>query len=164
MIPTMAPRIELPEGMSELDDYQLCPSCRGEFTFAVTRCAECEVDLVPASQLARSEAFPEVDALICIRVAPIPWIQALSDGLEGRGVPHRVEPIAAADAPPEQRVEAFGKAELFGLWVQEEDQATARELDGAIAAQTRPEEAQPFYDAALDRAKADMSPYLARVA
>ena len=109
-----------------------------------SQCAECGVDLVFESELPpepQAEAFPPASELTCIRVAPIPWIRALSGALEQRGVAHRVEPARAADAPEGQRVESFGDVDLFGLYVREQDATPVRELDAAIAVDVLPGEA-----------------------
>lgn len=116
-------------------DHQICPSCNGEFTLAVERCSECDVDLVPPDAVAEDE-FPPATELHCVRVAPIAWIEALSEGLEERDVPHRVEPVAA-DAIPEG-VEAVGTGELVGLFVDDAGLAIAREIDRSIAARVLP--------------------------
>lgn len=122
--------------MAEEYEYQICPSCKGEFTLAVDRCGECEVDLVPPD--AAADEFPPASELICVRVAPPSWIEAVSNALEERGVMHRVEPVAP-DAIPEG-VEAVGTGALFGLFVDEAGEAPARELDHQIAAQVQPEQ------------------------
>ncbi len=121
--------------MAEEYDFQICPSCKGEFTLAVSRCTECDVDLVAPDEAGGN--FPPASELLCIRIGPVPWIQALSDGLEEREIVHRVEPVDPAEAP--EAVDLFGKVELFGLYVDESGEAVARHLDGALAAQALPE-------------------------
>lgn len=126
--------------------YRVCPVCRSEYTLLATRCIDCDAELVaadalPAEEEREREVFPPASELDCIRVAPIEWIRALSGALEQRGVPHRVEPSAAADAPEGQRPDVFGEAQLFGLYVRSEQAPAARELDGVIAARLLPEEA-----------------------
>jgi hypothetical protein len=125
--------------------YKLCPECREEYTLIATRCADCDVLLVHADELALEEeeieAFPPASELECVRVAPIAWIRALSQALQEGGVGHRVEPARVEDAPEGQRPEVFGDVQLFGLYVRGEHASTARELDGSIAAQVLPEEA-----------------------
>lgn len=123
--------------MAEEHDYQICPSCKGEFTLVVTRCTECDVDLVAPGTGA--DDFPPASELTCIRIAAAPWIQALSDGLEEREILHRVESVAAEDAPAEA-VEVFGKAELFGLYVDDSGVEVARSLDGQLVVQALPEQ------------------------
>jgi hypothetical protein len=125
--------------------YKLCPSCRTEYMLVATRCADCGVDLVDADTVAPEdaarEAFPPASELECVRVAPIPWIRALSEALQERGVAHRIEPARAEDTPEDQRRDVFGDAPLFGLYVQSEHAPSTRDLDGSIAAQILPEEA-----------------------
>jgi hypothetical protein len=125
--------------------YKLCPACRCEYTLVASRCIDCDVDLVDAETLAveeaELEAFPPAAELECVRVAPISWIRALSEALQQGGVAHRVEPATSQDAPPEQRPDVFGPAQLFGLYVRSEHASSARELDGSIAAQLLPDEA-----------------------
>ena len=120
--------------MSEEYDFQICPSCKGEFTLLVDRCTECDVDLVSPG----TDEFPPASELVCVRVAPVQWIEALSNALEDRQVPHRVEPIAP-DAIPEG-VEPVGAGELVGLFVDDEGEEIARSLDAQIAAQVQPEQ------------------------
>lgn len=111
------------------------------------RCADCDVDLVEVHELeaeTAGEELPPAAELSCVRVAPLPWIRALSGGLEQQGISHRVEPATPDDAPEHQNADAFGDAQLFGLYVEPAHAAAARELDGGIAAQVLPEEAPPL--------------------
>lgn len=127
--------------MSEEFDYQICPSCKGEFTLAVTRCAECDVDLVAPG--ADPEDFPPASELILVRVAPEPWIEALSEALASRDAPHRVEPLTAEEAP--EAAARFGQAPLFGLYVRASEEEEARAFDASIAAQVDPQrQAEPL--------------------
>lgn len=126
--------------------FRFCPECREEYTPTTERCAECDVALVGAGELPdepEPEAFefPEAADLCCVRVAPLPWIRALSNALEEREVPHRVEPATADAAPEGQRPELFGDVDLFGLYVLDDDVAGAGELDALIAQQVLPDEA-----------------------
>lgn len=125
--------------------YRICPACRTEYTSIATRCVDCDLELVEADALATADeevqAFPPASELECVRVAPVAWIRALSGALQQGGVAHRVEPVSAADAPEGQRPDVFGDVQLFGLYVQDEHAAPARELDSTIAARLLPEEA-----------------------
>jgi hypothetical protein len=131
--------------MSIEPHYKICPACRTEYMLVATRCADCDIDLVDSDALAAEEAnleaFPPASELECVRVAPIAWIHALSEALQQRGVAHRVEPASAENTPEGQRADVFGNAQLFGLFVQSEHVAPARDLDRSIAAQVLPEEA-----------------------
>jgi len=131
--------------MSTGPHYKICPACRTEYRLVATRCADCDVDLVDGNALPAEEdeldAFPPASELECVRVAPIKWIQVLSQALQERGVAHRVEPGRVGDAPDGQRPDVFGDTQLFGLYVQSEHAPAARELDGSIAAQILPDEA-----------------------
>jgi hypothetical protein len=128
--------------------YKVCPVCRTEYLLVAARCADCDVDLVDAEALVAEDrerkAFPPASELECVRVAPIGWIQALSRALQEQGVPHRVEPANAEDAPDGQRPEVFGDARLFGLYVESERVGTARDVDDTIAAHVLPEAAPPL--------------------
>jgi hypothetical protein len=128
-----------------LTAYRFCPVCRSEYTRVATRCLDCDVDLVEADELPpegeQAEAFPPASELECVRVAPIDWIRALSGALQQGGVPHRVEPASAGEAPEGQRPDVFGDAQLFGLYVECEQVPPAREVDALIAARLLPEEA-----------------------
>ena len=119
-----------------------------------TRCADCDVDLVHGDTLTAedeaAEEFPPASELECVRVAPIAWIHALSEALQQQGVAHRVEPASAEDAPEGQRPDVFGGVPLFGLYLQSEHLAAARELDGSIAARLLPEEAPPLAEGEAD--------------
>ena len=124
---------------------KMCPECHEEYTLAATRCADCDVYLVDGSEFAveeeELESFPPASELECVRVAPLPWIRALSEALQQGGVVHRVEPGSADAAPEGQRPEVFGDVQLFGLYVRIEHFPAAREIDVSIAAQVLPEEA-----------------------
>ncbi len=135
--------------MSNEHPYKVCPECRTEYTLVTSRCAECGVDLVaPDAVPAEAEVaeLPPASELECVRVAPLAWIRALSEGLQHAGVVHRIEPARAADAPEGQRPGVFGNVRLFGLYVEAAHLDPARELDGTIAAQLLPDEA-PAVDA-----------------
>ncbi len=125
--------------------YLYCPECHGEYLRSVTRCIDCDVALVAEHALPDEEdlELPPAEQLVCIRVAPIAWIRALSDGLRDRGVAHRVEQATPEDAPEGQRPDVFGNVSLFGLYVQDAHAEDARELDGTMAARLVPEEAPP---------------------
>jgi hypothetical protein len=124
--------------------YKVCPECRAEHVASAIRCADCDVDLVEAGELPADDApvdLPPASELACVRVAPLPWIRALSDGLAERGVAHRVEAATDGDVPEGQSAAVFGDAQLFGLYVEEHSAAEARELDSGIAHQVLPGEA-----------------------
>ncbi len=136
--------------MSE-SGYKICPTCHEEYTLVMERCADCDVNLVSPDQIPSDddgdlEDFPPASELVYLRVAPLPWIQALSNGLEQAGVPHRVEPGGVANPPEGQQPETFGDVDLFGLYVLPDDEPGARELDSRIAAQVLPEEAPDLVD------------------
>jgi hypothetical protein len=128
--------------------YLLCPACRTEYLRAASRCAECDVELVEPGALAERDealdAFPPAADLSCVRVAPLPWVRALSEALQQEGVVHRVETARVEDAPDGQRPQVFGEVRLFGLYVRGEDAPAARELDASIAAALLPGEAPPL--------------------
>jgi len=119
-----------------------------------TRCADCDVGLVHgddvAAEDAAAEAFPPAQELECVRVAPIAWVQALSEALQQSGVAHRVESATAEDAPEGQSPDVFGGAPLFGLYLESEHLAEAREIDGAITAALLPDEAPPLAQGEVD--------------
>jgi hypothetical protein len=144
--------------MSEAAAYKVCPECHAEHTLVATRCGDCDVPLVSPNEIAAEAAviaeFPPASELLCIRVAPVAWIRALSGGLEQQGVPHRVEPAVAADAPDDQQPDVFGDAQLFGLYVEHASADVAREFDGTIAAQILPGEAPPVAAGELDECPA----------
>lgn len=130
--------------------YKICPECQAEYRPDVSRCADCDVDLVHREELERRraelESFPPASELDCVRVAPIVWIRALSSALEEHDVPHRIEPAEATDAPDGQSTEAFGDVALYGLYVRRAELETAREVDGELVRQLIPEEAGDLAD------------------
>jgi len=134
-----------------LEPYKACPECRSEYRLEVLRCVDCDVELVHISELPPEGPdaladFPPASELECVRVAPLAWIRALSDALQEAGVPHRVQPARAEDAPEGQRPDIFGDVGLFGLYLRAEDLEPARELDGLISARLLPEEAPDLAD------------------
>ena len=87
----------------------MCPACRVEHVQQATRCADCDVELVQPEDLPAEDELvdlPPAGELACVRVAPLQWIRALSDGLEQHGVPHRIETARPEDAP-EGRLEGY---------------------------------------------------------
>lgn len=139
--------------MSTVPFYKVCPQCRTEHTHVSVRCTDCDVELVHPDSLEPEtlpEELPPAADLLCVRVAPLPWIRALSEGLEQAGVTHRVEPATVEDAPEGQNCEIFDGAQLFGLYVDPAAGAAARELDGAIAVQVLPDEAPPLAEGEQD--------------
>jgi hypothetical protein len=142
--------------------YLVCPECFAEHTRAVTHCGDCGVELVTPNAIAAVEAevaeFPPASELDCVRVAPLAWVRALSNGLERDGVAHRVEPASEEDAPEGQDVEIFAGAQLFGLYVRGNDAAAARELDQSIAVQLLPDEALPLAEGEEESCPACGSP------
>jgi hypothetical protein len=127
--------------------YKVCPECQVEHVQSATRCADCDVELVQPEELSAEAPrvdLPPASELEIVRVAPLPWIRALSDGLEQRGIPHRVEPATPEDAPEGQSAAVFGDAQLFGLYIEPPEAAAAREIDGGIAARVLPDEAPPL--------------------
>jgi len=139
--------------MATVPYYKVCPECRTEHTHTSVRCADCDVELVHPDALAPEQEAPDLAPaaeLPCVRVAPLPWIRALSEGLEQGGITHRVEPATPEDAPEGQNCDVFDDAQLFGLYVEEANCAAARELDGLIAVQVLPEEAPALVEGEQD--------------
>jgi hypothetical protein len=139
--------------------YKMCPTCGEEYTLVMERCADCDVALVSPGEMpsegdADPEEFPPASELLYLRVAPLPWIQALSNGLEEAGVPHRVEPSGLANPPEGQRPETFGDVDLFGLYVLPQDGPAARELDSQIVRRVLPDEAEDLQEGEEDQCPA----------
>jgi hypothetical protein len=134
--------------MPDSVDYLVCPECRGEHVLTATHCASCRVALVAPEEVAATDVaiadLPPASELDCLRVAPLPWVRALSQTLEQVGIVHRVERAREEDAPDGQDATVFDGAQLFGLYVRSVDAARARELDGAIAVQLLAGEAPPL--------------------
>jgi len=124
--------------------YRICPECHEEYTLAATECADCGVELVTPGALpaeVEPEAFPEVEELVCVRVGPLPWTRALSEGLTQVGLGHRVEPDQRSEAEGGVDSRRFGGEAVYGTWVMPADEATARELDAALFAHLEPDAA-----------------------
>ena len=118
-------------------DFQVCPSCEDEFTLAVFECPKCGVALVSPDMIAPAPEpgdFPEVDALKCVRVGPLPWTRAISTALTEAGIAHRVEPDSRREAEGGVDPERFAGAALYGTWVLPEDLASAQTVDTEIFA------------------------------
>lgn len=118
-------------------DFQVCPSCGDEFTLSVFECSRCAVALVSPDSLPpepEPEDFPEVDALGCVRVGPLPWTRAISDALTQVGIAHRVEPDARTVAQGGIDPERFGGQSLYGTWVRPEDLEVAQGIDREVFA------------------------------
>ena len=118
-------------------DFQVCPSCGDEFTLSVLECSDCHVALVSPDAVPpelEPEEFPDIAALACVRVGPLPWTRAISDALTEAGLAHRVEPDTRSVAEGGVDPERFGGETLYGTWVRPEDLEPAREIDAAIVA------------------------------
>jgi hypothetical protein len=99
------------------------------------------VALVPPDAVAdRSEAepFPDVDALVCVRVGPIPWTRALSDALGAEGIEHRVERDERSEEEGGIDPARFGHETLYGTWVRPGDAEAAGAVDRRLFAHLEP--------------------------
>ncbi len=126
-------------------EFKVCPECREEYTLAANECGDCEVALVFPDALPvelAPEAFPDVDQLVCVRVGPMPWTRALSDGLTQAGIAHRVEPDQRSEAEGGVDPRRFGGETVFGTWVLPDDEEVARSLDAALFAHFEPDAAE----------------------
>ena len=124
--------------------FRICPECHEEYTLAATECAECGLALVDPGALPAedaADAFPGVEDLVCVRVGPLPWTRALSEGLGQAGIAHRVEADARGEEAGGVDPRRFGGESVFGTWVLPEDEGAARELDAALFAHLEPESA-----------------------
>jgi hypothetical protein len=126
------------------DGYQVCPECEEEYTLAARVCAECGVALVAPGAVpepAEPEGFPEIDALSCVRVGPLPWTRALSEALSARDIEHRIErdtrPVEEGGAAPGR----FGGEIVYGTWVRPADAEGAAEVDRLLFGHLEPDTA-----------------------
>ena len=153
--------------MSDAHLYLVCPECLAEHTRSVTHCGDCGVELVTPAAIEAVAVevadFPPAAELDCVRVAPLAWIRALSEGLEQGGVPHRVEPAREEDAPAGQDAAIFDGAQLFGLYVRASEAPAARELDESIAVQLLPDAAPPLAEGEEENCPACGEPLAADV-
>ena len=125
------------------DGYLVCPECGDEYTLTASVCAECGVPLVDPGSVERPpepEAFPEIDALVCVRVGPLPWTRALSETLSEAEVEHRVERDERKPEDGGIDPERFGGELLYGTWVRPEDHERAVEIDRSLFAHFEPED------------------------
>lgn len=115
-----------------MPDPVFCPECRAEYLWSATLCAECEVALVPASELdgSASEELPPVSELVCIRAAAVGWCRALSEHLVEAGISHRIE-VAESD-DEDGSVRRPGANLPYGVYVRPEDVGAASEVDAAF--------------------------------
>jgi hypothetical protein len=123
-------------------EYKVCPECREEFTLVATECSACGVVLVYPGDLEPEpapEEFPEIEALECVRVGPLPWTRALSDAFTQAGIGHRVERDTRTQAEGGVGPERFGGQEVFGIWVRPDERSEASEIDAALFAHFEPD-------------------------
>lgn len=124
-------------------EYRVCPSCEEEFTLTVAQCPECGADLIfpgEATDEPEAEAFPETDALECVRVGPLPWTRALSERLSAAGIAHRVEPDTRSVEEGGVDPARFGGESVYGTWVRPEEWDAASAMDAEIFAPLEVEE------------------------
>jgi rRNA maturation protein Nop10 len=128
-------------------EYKVCPQCREEFTLMATECADCggralvfPGDLEPEADV---EAFPGVESLRCVRVGPLPWTRALSEGLSQASIGHRVERDTRSEDEGGVGPGRFDGHEVFGTWVRPEDLEDASAIDRALFGHLEPDAAEP---------------------
>ncbi|MFP6640723.1 MAG: hypothetical protein VCC04_10810, partial [Myxococcota bacterium] len=95
------------------------------------------VDLVlpgERTEQATPEDFPETDVLECVRVGPLPWTRAVSEGLSEAGIAHRVQPDTRSVEDGGMDPARFGGEALYGTWVRPEELDAALAIDSQIFA------------------------------
>jgi len=126
------------------DGYKLCPRCEEEYTLVAETCVECGVPLVLPGAMPDSPeptAFPEVEALTCVRAGPLPWTRTLSEALTAAGIEHRVERDLRSEEDGGADPDRFGGEIVYGTWVLPVDHPQAVEIDGLLFAHFEPEAA-----------------------
>jgi len=116
---------------------KVCPECGEEYTLVAQECADCRVPLVHPEELPEEiepEALPPISELECVRVGPLPWTRAISQGLEAAEIPHRVEPDTRSEAEGGVDPRSFDGQAVYGTWVRPEDLDRAGEIDRMIFA------------------------------
>ena len=83
-------------------------------------------------EIAEPEDFPATSELECVRIGPLPWTRALSQGLGELGVPHRVERDTRSEEEGGVHPLRFDGETVYGTWVKPEDAQAAREVDRAL--------------------------------
>ncbi len=109
-----------------------CPECRSEFLATATRCADCDLALVPESALGdvAVEEMPPVAELVCVRAASVGWAQGLSERLSEAGISHRIE--VAHDDEDDGSVRRPGHNLPYGAYVRPQDAEAAAAVDAAF--------------------------------
>ena len=109
-----------------------CPQCESEFVPSATRCAECDVALVPESELGAApvDEMPPIEELVCVRAASLGWAQGLSERLAAAGISHRIE--VAHDDEEDGSVRRPGANLPYGVYVLPVDATGAAEVDAAF--------------------------------
>jgi hypothetical protein len=122
----------------------ICPECESEYREGVTRCADCDVDLV--DELHDDEAHAEALAPLAMEIGP-DALAELTDRLEKAGVPYIVEAGTALRLidHPEQRIDTPDDWQAR-VWV----------------ASAFAERAQRIYERVVDEARAERSGQVAR--
>lgn len=104
-----------------------CPECRSEFREGFTRCAECDVELVPS--LPSPDGDPDAALVRVLETSDPALIAVLKTVLEDAGIEFMTQNEAMQDM--------IGGGRLAGLnpvlgpvefWVRENDESAAREL------------------------------------
>lgn len=127
-------------------EFKVCPGCREEFTLVATECAACELALVFPDALApapEAEDLPDIEALECVRVGPLPWTRALSQALSQAGIGHRVERDTRSAEDGGVGRGRFDGQDVFATWVRPEEHADASTIDRALFAHFEPDAAEP---------------------
>lgn len=129
---------------------RVCPLCGEEYLATVERCAECDVALVAADELAPTPELelPAVDGLVRLRVENPVWIRNLAARLEEEGIPSRVELVGETPAARRQGAPC-------ALFVRPEDAERARRIDEQLLRRQLPDLPE---DADTDWREADGCP------
>ena len=139
-----------------------CPECRSEYLPTASRCAQCDVDLVPEHALSGADAaqeMPPASELVCIRAASLGWVRGLSERLAEAGISHRLE--AATDDLEDGSRRRPGVNLPYGVYVREENVALATRVDAEHARAQIPDldiEAAAVVGSALEEAESDGCP------
>ena len=118
----------------------ICPECESEYREGVTRCADCDIDLV--DELPNADAYEEALAPLATDIDP-DSLAELTDRLEKAGVPYIVEAGTALRLidHPEERMSAPDEWQAR-VWVATELSERAQRIFEQIVEKKRAEAAE----------------------
>jgi hypothetical protein len=113
--------------------FKICPACGEEFRATVSRCSDCDVELVfPGAAVAAAAPAVEAEPLLLLKTDEPRALEQLAQHLSGHGISSRIdsypprEPIGGAQAM--RRDAAGDQAARLGIYVPAQHLETAYDL------------------------------------